>query len=324
MKRPHEDDEDESAAKLAAFAGFSMSGAPPGFSGVLGMGAVGAEGKGKSEAGLGLYLGGKGGSGGGSMGSMSLNDMDAAQRVATTPMDFSNLGKTSPPVVVAVPKNFVGDVMTPETRQLLEQQSGASIEWAPDGAGSKQGPHALLQGSTDQVRLASKLISRVKTHCHWGCNAQKVHRLLKPRIIEKVLLRLSPMDSLSNVEKQLAAGQKLSIGKGKENDATVNDHMISRLHCFLELDAKKGAIYIADCSTNGTYLNGIRLPSRKLGKVLVSHGDELLLKEPSRSQSEFGYIVNISEISVRAEVKLDAPRRLLTADEISMPVRDFQ
>jgi hypothetical protein len=299
------------------------SAVPPGFSGILGMGAD---------------FGGMGGTGGGGqmpdLAGMQVPDLagmdrQAANRlslgadakVETTPMDFSSLGKGSPASLVPVPKKLVQHVMTPDSRRIIEEQTGAEIEWAPD---YEKGPQAMVRGSSEQVRFASKLIARVKTHCHWGCSEDKVRRLLKPRIIEKALCRLSPMDSLRPVDKLLSSAQpRLNIGKGKECDAVVSDSMVSRLHCFLELSAKKGAIYITDCSTNGTYLNGVRLPSRKLGKVLLSHGDELLLKEPSSGTAEFGSIGNITEIHVKAEVKFDAPRRLLSAEEVSIGGREF-
>merc|ERR1712048_1199550 len=97
------------------------------------------------------------------------------------------------------------------------------------------------------------------------------------------------------------------------NDVVIQDPIISRQHCVIELDAERGAVYVLDCSTNGTFLNGRRLPSKSSGKVLLSHGDELLLKDPSAGEPEFGFIVNIQELHVRAEVKLEAPRRILTA-----------
>ncbi|CAE7940497.1 TRY3 [Symbiodinium necroappetens] len=79
---------------------------------------------------------------------------------------------------------------------------------------------------------------------------------------------------------------------------------------------------VIDCSTNGTFLNGLRLPPRTTGKVLVSHGDELLLQDPANDQ-EFGYVVNIQELNVREQTKLQAPRRLLSTEESSTMGRDF-
>ena len=51
--------------------------------------------------------------------------------------------------------------------------------------------------------------------------------------------------------------------------------------------------YILDLSTNGTFLNAVRLP--KTGKVALFHGDDLSFPEPGKPQNlgEFGYIVNL-------------------------------
>ena len=62
---------------------------------------------------------------------------------------------------------------------------------------------------------------------------------------------------------------------------------ISRRHCVIEYDYQKGGVYITDLnSTNGSYLNGKRLPrssqkakpgkQRDYQKVVLCHGDELL------------------------------------------------
>merc|ERR1712007_234795 len=126
------------------------------------------------------------------------------------------------------------------------------------------------------------------------------------------------MNTLKNVQKTMSPSQPiLTIGKDKSNDVVIADALISRQHCILEFDEDRGALYVLDCSTNGTFLNGLRLPSKTVGKVLLSHGDELLFKDPASGEQEFGYIVNITELIVKDDLKLEAPRRLLTAEEMS-------
>merc|ERR1711920_21675 len=99
-------------------------------------------------------------------------------------------------------------------------------------------------------------------------------------------------------EKMFGAKEtKMTIGKDKKNDVVITDQVVSRQHCCLSFDEGKGAVYVTDLSTNGTFLNGTRLPSKKLGKVLLSHGDELLLHNPASSNAEFGYIVNLNVVS---------------------------
>jgi hypothetical protein len=235
-------------------------------------------------------------------------------KVATTQMDFSQLsGIGLSSSAVSVPRKLVEYLMTPGNRQLLIEESGSGVEWAPKDA------QALLSGSPEQVKRAQRLLSRVMMHCRWGYSEEKVRRLLKPRKAESVLCRLSPMSRLRPAEKTLTAGQVLTIGKGRTNMVMVEDQLVSREHAILELDAERGAMYVLDCSTNGTWLNGKRLPAKDEGKVLLSHGDELLLKDPASGDQEFGYIVNLNELHTREEMKLEAPRRLLGPEDSARP-----
>mmetsp|Transcript_72407 Transcript_72407/g.212158 ORF Transcript_72407/g.212158 Transcript_72407/m.212158 type:complete len:342 (-) Transcript_72407:87-1112(-) len=243
---------------------------------------------------------------------------DGEARVETTPMDFSRLSRDLPSRSMPVPKELVEYLMTPEHRQLMTEQSGADVEWAPDEAQVK------VRGSAEQVKRATRLLQRVLMHCNWGRSEDKVKRLLKPRMVESAICRLSPMNTLRPAEKLLSTAQPLlSIGKDKNNDVVIQDPIISRQHCILELDPERGAVYVIDCSTNGTFLNGTRLPAKTSGKVLVSHGDELLFKDPASGDMEFGYILNVTELVVKQEVKLEAPRRLLTPEETTSTGRDF-
>eukprot|EP00415_Alexandrium_ostenfeldii_P003441 UN3441 len=107
-------------------------------------------------------------------------------------------------------------------------------------------------------------------------------------------MRLAPMGlSLRPVGKLLSVrSPTLSIGKDKLNDAVVADAQISRQHCVLELDSKRGAVFPVDFSPNGPFLNGRGLPNKKHGKVLLSPGDELCFKDPG-PDAEFGYMVNL-------------------------------
>lgn len=118
--------------------------------------------------------------------------------------------------------------------------------------------------------------------------------------------------------KKLTAGNcQLTIGKEKgTNDLAIQDGAISRKHCIIEFDVNKGAVYVIDASTNGTFLNGIRLPAKMSGKVMLSHGDDLVLKDAKVDPAqEFGWVINITELWEGKEIILQAPRRLLGESE---------
>merc|ERR1712032_276779 len=103
-------------------------------------------------------------------------------------MDFSRLSREMPSRVVPVPKELVAHLMTTEHRQMLSEETGADVEWAPEVAQVK------VRGSAEQVKKATRLLQRVLMHCHWGRSESKVKRLLKPRIVESAICRLSPMN----------------------------------------------------------------------------------------------------------------------------------
>lgn len=239
-------------------------------------------------------------------------------KVETTRMDFSK-PKDLASTIVQVQKELVPLLMTEVHRKILAEESGAGVEWLPDKA------RVSLSGSAEQIQRGQRLLARVTTHCRWGQSSDKVRRLLKPRGVESVLVRLSPMSTLPGMKKTLTpAHPVISIGKGPDNNVILPDpyRVVSRQHCVLELDGDRGAVYILDCSTNGTFLNALRLPPKQNGKVLLSHGDEILLEDPAHGKHEFGYIVNLHEIAVTSEMKFEAPRRLLSPEEMSSVVRD--
>jgi len=191
---------------------------------------------------------------------------------------------------VRVPRPIVERLMTESNLSLLQDATGAAIERIP-GAEEVQ-----LSGTLDQKSACKKVLHRLVTHCSWGINEAKVGRLLSPQPLEAMLVRLSPMDSsLKPIEKALSVrSPMLTVGKDVTNDAVLVDDLASRQHCVLVLDAGIGAVYVADLSTNGTFLNRKRLPAKKQGKIMMCHGDELIFKDPSQdSQCQFGFVANL-------------------------------
>merc|ERR1719191_540150 len=82
---------------------------------------------------------------------------------------------------------------------------------------------------------------------------------------------------------------------------------ISRKHCTITFEPEKGAVYVQDLSTNGTFLNGKRLPRPPFknpqdARVRLFHGDELLFRLRSEGaggavHEELGFVCNIVELS---------------------------
>jgi len=207
-------------------------------------------------------------------------------RVQTSRMDFSKLNQTmeTPKETVKVPPEMVRFVCTAKNKRVLLESTGAEVEFT--------GTSITVAGTKIQRQKAQQVLKRAVTHCIWGVSESKVERLLSPKKMTWAMCRLSPMSNLTKFERNLnEAHPVITIGKDTGMDLIIPNSHISRQHCVIEFDMKRSGVYIIDCSTNGTFLNGKRLPAKSSGKVLLSHGDEINLKSPNEDP-EFGYIVN--------------------------------
>merc|ERR1711939_73138 len=90
--------------------------------------------------------------------------------------------------VITLSSKIAKDLTAPSNHKLLIELSGAgaAIEIA-EGSNS----HVVLRGSSEQVHRAARLVGRVIVHCSFGCNVEKIRRLLKPPDIQTVLCRLA-------------------------------------------------------------------------------------------------------------------------------------
>jgi len=76
-------------------------------------------------------------------------------------------------------------------------------------------------------------------------------------------------------------GRRLNVGRASDNDLTLNDTSVSKIHAAL-LMTTEGALLVADTgSTNGTYLNGRR----------ISYGESRLIED--------GDVVGFGDVEVR-------------------------
>jgi hypothetical protein len=76
-------------------------------------------------------------------------------------------------------------------------------------------------------------------------------------------------------------GKRLNVGRAADNELTVNDASVSKIHAALLMTAE-GTLLVADTgSTNGTYLNGRR----------IAYGESRLIEE--------GDVVGFGDVEVR-------------------------
>jgi len=58
----------------------------------------------------------------------------------------------------------------------------------------------------------------------------------------------------------VAGGRRLNVGRGTDNDLYLNHTSVSKVHAAVRMDSE-GALLVADTgSTNGTHINGVRIP----------------------------------------------------------------
>ena len=58
----------------------------------------------------------------------------------------------------------------------------------------------------------------------------------------------------------VAGGRRLNVGRGTDNNLYLNHSSVSKIHAALKMD-KLGTLLVADTgSTNGTHINGVRIP----------------------------------------------------------------
>jgi hypothetical protein len=230
------------------------------------------------------------------LGVASRFDEERAKAPATARIDFSSTMHTAPSEVysrtINIPLEQVDLVMTHRARDLLMDVGGATdVRW------DKESGKATVYGTTvQQVGKASGALQRVSTHCLWGINEAKVLGLLHPKTdYTAARCRLSPMmPSLKALEVVLSATrQTLTIGTDPSSGLVVKGPHVSRAHATLEFQPAKGAVYVIDTSTNGTFVNGKRLPAKGSGKVVLWHGDDMLLQDPNAGCAEFGFVINI-------------------------------
>jgi len=97
--------------------------------------------------------------------------------------------------------------------------------------------------------------------------------------------------------------EKLRVGTDSSQCQVVLEPIagISRKHLTITFEHDKGGCYVQDMSTNGTRLNGKRLPRPPFkhpmdARVRIFHGDELVLAITPDGE-ELGFVVNLLELS---------------------------
>lgn len=95
-----------------------------------------------------------------------------------------------------------------------------------------------------------------------------------PAVSETYGFDFVELEKPKTVELIFEKGRRKSVGRTKENDIFISDHSVSKLHASLAL-GENGTLLVADTgSTNGTFINGRRIPYGKA--EMLSESDKLM------------------------------------------------
>ena len=87
-----------------------------------------------------------------------------------------------------------------------------------------------------------------------------------------VIAQMHPVSYLVFNKKKIKLVAKIAIGRDAENDIVLDNKLVSRHHALIQ--KIKDAYFLKDTmSTNGTFLNGVRIPSDKY--IKLSSGDKV-------------------------------------------------
>lgn len=80
-------------------------------------------------------------------------------------------------------------------------------------------------------------------------------------------------------------GSRVALGRKEGSDIIINEPVVSGTHCYITVTSNHGA-YIEDVSTNGTYVNGVKIG--KGSHLDVHDGDMLTLGKPGTNTGPIG------------------------------------
>lgn len=98
---------------------------------------------------------------------------------------------------------------------------------------------------------------------------EEKHQLASERVVFRFSIDGMPMEKTLD----LVEGRRLSIGRTKENDLTIDDPSVSKFHASILLAANSGLTIADTGSTNGTFVRGERIAYGNAAEV--APGDEV-------------------------------------------------
>ena len=93
---------------------------------------------------------------------------------------------------------------------------------------------------------------------------RKLGKPIKPHV-EKAEVPMTARITLPEGSKEMelifvAGGRRLNVGRGTDNDVFLNHASVSKVHAALKMDSQHNLLVADTGSTNGTHINGVRIP----------------------------------------------------------------
>lgn len=94
---------------------------------------------------------------------------------------------------------------------------------------------------------------------------RKLGKPLKPPHGEKAEIPMVARITLPEGSKEIelvfvAGGRRINVGRGTDNDLHLNHASVSKVHAALKMDIQHNLLVADTGSTNGTHINGVRIP----------------------------------------------------------------
>jgi serine phosphatase RsbU (regulator of sigma subunit) len=124
-----------------------------------------------------------------------------------------------------------------------------------------------------------------------------------------------------NASKRLRLRERETIGRDQDNGISLSETMVSRRHA--EFQQRDGSLYIIDLgSTNGTYVNGVRVHSETIlrdSDVISLGGATLVCHETAieaESEDEDDVVHGVVKTTVRRELTMRLMRRVVDVSSL--------
>eukprot|EP00746_Dinoflagellata_sp_MGD_P004878 gnl/MRDRNA2_/MRDRNA2_109420_c0_seq1.p1 gnl/MRDRNA2_/MRDRNA2_109420_c0~~gnl/MRDRNA2_/MRDRNA2_109420_c0_seq1.p1 ORF type:complete len:308 (-),score=85.42 gnl/MRDRNA2_/MRDRNA2_109420_c0_seq1:46-894(-) len=207
--------------------------------------------------------------------------------------EATDVGSSEPePVDDAVKTLGAGDFQQPDEKEEEKQEESAS----DTAEGSADGENGKPSKKEQMAKAAEELLNQQGSQDQQSVRTQ-VYGLdysgrSQDRQKRAIMLRMEPLKpNLKEFEGVLGEErQTVTIGGNRKVvDLFVNDEMVSKKHLVLCVIGVHNelALAVVDHSTNGTYINGKKIPQRQK-RFRVRSGDKITLKDP-RIEDDCGW-----------------------------------